>query len=569
MLGRQIPIVIGTGKVDGIPVVGGASTVTTITGYTQVKLHTLQSLDQVGGTAWLNDDPFSRVALVPIQGSSQVAALGYLLAYDPFGDGYTLIRVEVNDEVIYDAEQGIGSSDQFRFYGGQHTAVDPITANAIGADAGAWQNFAMLYLDGFAATSPPTVKCVISNAATETGGSGTIAWTGTPPSGILDAFPHGSAYDPAEGVIYQILEPTDIPGLAGVWLAVLDIDSRLELYRVPLEGSAPYTAGPDVVDGQLSVPIAMNGTGLVFVHLDTLVTPKLTAVYDAASGHLIASYIDPVNMEWLTVQQFGQLWVFIGHNFDAGTGVTGIFDPAKGTLEVDPEGFPGRYSVINGRVTSEFTSFFTATSSFTGDADIYELRFDGDAWTSTLLQSLTGLSGLSASVLWFDPATGYLVVGYILADPIFRWLYLNPDTGAVIDTFDTARMGTNVSFQLPRLHNRLISLPGFVLMLWSDGDPDTPAYEIISLNIQEKTISTFASEVMPPVPTDSRFMYLIADQAKALWMSALGEYVWTVHRQPNTLPGSITLQTMVTKVMFLAGYPPEELTFESFEGISL
>ncbi|TGP13043.1 hypothetical protein, partial [Mesorhizobium sp. M2D.F.Ca.ET.233.01.1.1] len=61
VLGRPIPIVIGTGKVDGIPVVGGAVTTQVVSGYTQQQLTSLQNLgDFPPGTAWLNNDPFSR-----------------------------------------------------------------------------------------------------------------------------------------------------------------------------------------------------------------------------------------------------------------------------------------------------------------------------------------------------------------------------------------------------------------------------------------------------------------------------------------------------------------------------
>ncbi|WP_146606023.1 hypothetical protein [Mesorhizobium kowhaii] len=548
-----------------MPGIGGSRTVQTPTGYTTEHIGWGPEAGYPPGTTFIGGGFSGYDALIPTFATSQVAVLGYLLAYDPFGEGYKLVRLEINDQVVFDAEHGIGASVNYRFYGGTQTAPDPITVGVMGDKAGAWQGFVMLFLDGYEADSAPSVKAVISNAATDTGASGAIEWTGEVPSGGIDAFPHGSAYDPSEDVIYQILEPTDIPGLSHIYLAVLDVDTLEERYRVPLEGSEPYAVGRDVVDYQLSVPIAMNGTGLVFVQFATLTMPNhMSAIYNAATGHLVASYIDTANMTWLTVQQFGHLWVFIGHNFDAGMGVTGIFDPAKGTFDVDPEGVASSYLIVNGRVTTGFTSFFTATSSFTGDADLYELRFDGDAWTSTLLHSLTGLTGLSADVLWFDPLTGYLVVGYDLTGPIYRWIYVDPETGTVIDTFDTAKMGTNVSFQLPRLHNRLISKPGFVLMLWSDGDPDEPVYEIISLDIQEKALSTFATDVVSPFTDDTRFSYLIADQGKGLWISALGEYVWTVHRQPNTVPGQVSLRWMLTKVMFLGGYSPEELTFEGF-----
>lgn len=564
VLGRQIPIIIGTYPVDGIPVIGGASTVSSITGYTQVKLGSLQGLYDVGGVAWLNNDPFSRVALVPIQGASQVAAMGYLLAYDPFGDGYKLVRLQVNDEVVYDAEKGIGASEKFRFYGGQHTAIDPITSKTIGANAGAWQNFAMVYLDGFSATSPPSVKAVISNNATETPGSGEIVWSGEAPSGTVDAFPHGSAYDPAEGVIYQILEPTDIPGLSGVWLAVLDVDSRHELYRVPLEGSEPYTS--DAVDYQLSVPIAMNGSGLVFVHLATLVSPKLTAVYDAATGHLVASYVDVKDMVWLTGQQIGQKWVFFGQSFDDDPNcMAAVFDPAKATLDVSnilSDG-PNTYVAVKGRVTSGFSSFFCANASLTGDVDVYELRFDGDAWSAVLVASLSGLTLLSVNVLWFDPATGYLVVQYDLAGPIHRFVYIDPDTASVVDTFDVAQSYTNVAALIPTFHDRLVSRPGYVLMLAAT---DFPHFAVYALDILGKSISTFASGLTADDGT--RMTYVIVDQSNARYMTAIGDDAWTVHRQPNTLPGSITLEAMLTKVMSLSGYGPSELVFEGFDGLS-
>jgi hypothetical protein len=565
VLGRQIPIVIGTYPVDAIPVIGGASTVTSISGYTQVKLTTLQGLGDVGGVAWLNNDPFSRVALVPIQGASQVAAMGYLLAYDPFGDGYKLVQLKVNDEVVFDAEKGIGASTTFRFYGGNHAAVDPITAKAIGANAGAWQNFAMVYLDGFAATSPPSVKAVISNNATTTAGSGGIVWSGEAPSGVTDAFPHGSAYDPAEGVIYQILEPTDIPGLSGVWLSVLDVDSRLEIYRVPLEGSETYTS--DAVDYQLSTPIAMNGSGLVFVHFVTLTMPNhMTAVYEAVTGHLIASYVDTVNMVWLTGQQIGQKWVFFGESLDDDPNcMAAVFDPAAGSLDVAnilPDG-PRTYVAVKGRVTSGFTSFFSATATLAGTADVYELRFDGDSWSAIPLATLTGLTSLSVNVLWFDPATGYLVINYLLAGPTNRFKYIDPDTATVVDTFDASasKVYTNVAALVPFFHDRLISKPGFVAMFQTAG-----SNEVALLDIGSKSISTFVTGLSAPDFT--RLAEIIVDQGNARYMTATGAYIWTVHRQPNTLPGSITLEAMLTKVMSLGGYGPSELVFEGFDGLS-
>jgi hypothetical protein len=579
VLGRQIPIVIGTGKVDGNPVIGGSTTSRVITGYQQYP-HTAAGAKAAGGSGfdsaldsfppgskWTTGDAFSPTVDVPVYGTSVGASLGYLLAYDPFNLGYLLVRLEVNDEVVYDAENGIGASTTFRFYGGQHTAIDPIAKAAIGANAGAWQNFAMVYLDGFAADSPPTVKAVISNASTTTPPSGKIVWTGPAPSGVMDAFPHGSAYDPAEDVIYQILQPTDIPGLTQIYLAVLDAATRTERYRVPLEGSEPYAVGTDVIDYQLSTLIAIPGTGLVLAQLQGApAAPRLSAIYDSATGHILASQIDTVNQNWLTVQSApDNRWLFIGHNFDAGTGVTGIYDAVAGTFTVDPEGVPGRYLTVTGRRTTGFSSFFTVDADIGGAASVYELRFDGSSWSSTLLQSLTG-DFPTVKVLWFDPQTGYLV---ILQDPSAgsrQFKYIDPDTGTVVDSFtisDSDPAYFNSSFLLPVLHNRLISRPGFVLML---ADTGSSTYGIYLLDIVGKSVSIFASGLSAPDAT--RMSYVIADQAKGQYITAIGDYFWTVHQQQNVAPGAISLQSLITKTMLLAGYSSGELTFSGFDGLT-
>jgi hypothetical protein len=400
VLGRSIPIVIGTGKVDGAPVIGGAVTVSTSTAGS--------SSSGVGGITGFatgptlfggQGTPATTTTTVPTSSTQQTAQLGYLLAYDPFGDGYELIRLEIDDKVVYDAENGIGASEKFRFYGGTQTTVDPITKSVIGTKAGAWQGFALVFLDGYVANNAPTVKAVISNAATDAPASGVIAWTGTAPSGVIDAFPHGSCYDPAENVIYQILQPTDIPGLTQIYLAVLEVDTRVERYRVPLQGSEAYAVGTDVIDYQLSVPITMRGSGLIMVQLSGApATPRLTGIWDIATGALVASYTDTVNMLWLTVLPIGQKWVFFGESFDDDPNcMAAVFDPATASLEVANilASGPRTYVAVNGRVTSGFTSFFSATASVAGAVDVYELRFDGDAWSAVLLASLTGVTGLS------------------------------------------------------------------------------------------------------------------------------------------------------------------------------
>jgi hypothetical protein len=568
VLGRQIPIVIGTGKVDGNPVIGGSVTSRVITGYTQYP-NSVSGAKAAGGSGfdraldswppgskYTTGDALSPTVDVPVYGTSVGAQIGYLLAYDPFNLGYILVRLEVNDEVVYDAENGIGATTTFRFYGGQHTAIDPIASAAIGANAGAWQNFAMVYLDGFAASSPPTVKAVISNASTMTPPSGEIVWTGPAPSGVMNAFPNGSAYDPAEDVIYQILEPTDIPGLTQIYLAVLDVATRTERYRVPLEGSEPYLTTEGY---QLSRAIAMPGTGLLLAQLYGA-TSRLSGIYDSATGHLLASWADTVNMTWTNAQAFGNLWLFIGGNFDAGTLATGVYDTTAGTFDVDPEGAAGRNIVANGRRTTGASSFFTIDSRLDDTADVYELKYDGSAWTSTFLLSLAGDSP-TVDVLWFDTQTGYLVI-LQRSDPE-EFKYVNPDTGAVVDSFTIATGAGGSNTAIGGHNGRLVSRPGYVLMLaWTDASH----YDIRLLDIVGKSISTFASGLS--ADDDLRRELVIADQAKGQYITAIGEYVWTVHQQQNVVPGAITLQSLITKTMFLAGYSSGELTFSGFDGLT-
>jgi hypothetical protein len=166
-------------------------------------------------------------------------------------------------------------------------------------------------------------------------------------------------------------------------------------------------------------------------------------------------------------------------------------------------------------------------------------------------------------VLWFDPLTGYLVINYHTSGPTNRFTYIDPEDGSVVDTFTTTSSKTyfNVAALIPTFHDRLISKPGFVAMFETSSGND-----VVILNIQAKTFATFASDLVASDGT--RLTQVIVDQSKALYISANGAYAWTVHQLPGSTPGLVSLQDIVTKVMFLAGYGPSELTFEGFSGLS-
>ncbi|TPI30017.1 hypothetical protein FJW08_15145 [Mesorhizobium sp. B3-2-1] len=220
---------------------------------------------------------------------------------------------------------------------------------------------------------------------------------------------------------------------------------------------------------------------------------------------------------------------------------------------------PAIYTLNKGRRTAGFFSFFVATEDLSGTSEIYELRFDGDAWTSVHLLSLTGSAVPAVDVIWFDPLTGYLVLLHHLSAGTKRFKYINPDTGDVADSFDVADglAYFNVAALIPIFYDRLISQPGYVLML-APGDD----FGIYLLDVVAKSISTFATDLSAPDGT--RIAEIIVDQYKTRYISATGAHVWIVHGQPNSVPGTITLRRAIEMLMFLAGIPAEKLRFEGF-----
>jgi len=172
-LGRPLPVVIGTGRVDGIYFVGGTETISTVT----TEDVTVPDPDYIvvgglqnaaaGGTAAFFA-PRQTTSTVTTETENRTMA-GYALAYDAFERGYNLVRLEVDGTVVYDIEAGIPATTTFRFYGGRHSSTDEILTEIIGANAGAYENFVMVFIDGYPADSPPGVSAVISNTANSGG----------------------------------------------------------------------------------------------------------------------------------------------------------------------------------------------------------------------------------------------------------------------------------------------------------------------------------------------------------------------------------------------------------------
>ncbi|RWB66583.1 phage tail protein [Mesorhizobium sp.] len=546
VLGRSIPIIVGTDKVDGIPVVGGATTSQVVTGYTEQKTTTFtRSLDSYpAGTRWKNGDYWSSGGIVeiPTYGSQQIAQLGYLLAYDPFGDGYKLIRLEVNNEVVYDAENGIGASINFRFYGGNHSSVDVIATANVGAQAGAWQAFAMVYLDGFPSTSAPSVKAVLSNAATDGGGTHEIAWTGTVPATFTEnSAGRQAAYDPTQDVIYQILGSTYLPGSTQVWLIVLDAQTYSERYRIPLQGSEPYVSG-------FMWLYAIRGSNFVFVRF-----PGIDFVYDVVTGAAVSSHTEVgENFDWKIGFPFGDTYIITGFDFDSADLPYAQIDLAGG-LSIGHIAGAGSGDLVYGRTTSGTVSFFICDSAGTVD----EATFDGDAWTVATVYTSAGVP----TGAWYDPLTGYLVV-FETVSGAYYIRYIDPADGSTIDSITVTKAYFINTGTFATGRERYWPRPGYVMMT-EGADDDGKVY---LLDIAAKTISTYADHTGI---TNLSFTTGIFDQNKSVWFEAYGDDHWVEHQLPNTTPGLVSVSSfLITKIMSLVGYGPSELTFDGFVGLT-
>ncbi|MGX9145948.1 phage tail protein [Mesorhizobium sp. 128a] len=553
VLGRPIPIVIGTYPVDGMPVVGGALTVSTISGYNQVTLKNYEGLsDYPPGSKWLNNDPFSRVALVPIPGSQQVAALGYLLAFDPFGDGYELIQLSIDNEVVFDAENGIGASETFRFYGGNHTAVDPIAKGVIGSKAGAWRHFAMVYIDGRPSTSAPSVKAVISNAASSSRGNEEIAWITDDVSSLASdgatGGTLGAAYDIADGIIYQTLTASQVPGLTQVYLVALDVDTHVEIYRVPLAGSEEYVTG-------VANTLAIRGSGFVLVRMAVpSEADSPTRIYNATTGAIVAEWREATGetLDWRVGMQFGAKYVFVGVSYNGSNWVDSFYaiaDLSLGTLLVSSDPSFDIGVVVRGRTLAGSISFFVNGSAIGEVGNVYELTFDGDTWTRTLAYDAAGdVYGIA-----FDPKTGYLVASVDEGGGTHRIAYVDPETATLVDSFTGPQSYTGDGGLNAEGYERFWAKPGFALF------QKMGTNQVYLLNIEAKSFSLYATI---PEATTGYVRTGIYDQGRQAWFYGRNDDVWTEHRLPNTIPGAMALEDILTKAAFLGRYTPEQLTFD-------
>jgi hypothetical protein len=551
-----LPIVIGTGRVDGVYFIGGVETVTTVTTTTTTTPSSgyyvvVGSNPNAASEAASQQSRFSTTETSSTSETETQTFAGYVLAYDMFERGYDLIRVEIDGDVVFDSENGIAATQTLRFYGGRHDAADPILSETIGANVGAYHNFVMLFLDGYPSDAPPSVSCVISNGATDQPESQRIEWTGAVPTTFGDPFAYGSSYDPADGIIYHLLEEDDVPGAGAYQLAVLDTDTHLERYRVPLADSGGYFGS----NGRPQI-MALRGTAHILAefHMGSPNPPDgRNRIYDAVTGAIVAEHVDTSTQEmrWVAGLPFGQKYVFMGFNRHAGEGQQihfGVADIAAGTFDIVAGSIGYNGPPAWGRQVSGSVSFYS--TRYGADTEVHEHTFNGDTWTSALVYA----AGDPVQGLHFDPDTGYLVVASVVASVDGHVDYINPDSGAVIAAFDP---GVVLSNNQPIAgFERFWARPGFALF-W------TSTSVISLLNIRDKTVSVFTDNGS----VANNWTGVIFDQNKLAYYSYYGDSWWTEYRLPNIAPRLLDLDDVVTDVMYLAGFGLPDLTFSGFSGL--
>lgn len=525
-LGRPKAAVIGTGRVDGIPVYGQAKTVTT----------TYKGELQINGTRTYPEP--TTVATIDVV---------YLLARDYFGRGYDILRIEADKEVVFDAENGAIPRIQFRFYNGLQTVVDPLVKKIVGAHAGAHHGDVLLVLPDYPAGQAPTITAVISNAATDTGGTEELHWIGAVPTNMDQAVLH-AGYDPADGLLYQVLTSREI-ATTECLLSVLDVDTHTELYRIPLQDSSFYVGGSVFVN-------ALKGSGYIVVRMAVPAEANSpTRIYNASTGQIVVEWRESADQSilWSASEAFGDVWLLAGDDVDGSGGQLPVFavvNLSLGTFDVTAA--PSAYgSAIDGggRVLANSASFFLRASG-----RVTEATFDGDGWTYHTAYQAVG----TVSAHHYDPGTEYLAVLEEIPAGTFNVYLIRPDTAAIVEAFTTSvrlfpLQGTNINRQnsFPR--------PGYALFGSSSND-------LWAIDIAAHTATKLA-DVNSQTGQDINLG--IYDQARLSYFMAAGDTVWTEYTIPGTVPGEITTESHILDLVTgLGPYTVDQIRFAGFDGLT-
>jgi hypothetical protein len=318
----------------------------------------------------------------------------------------------------------------------------------------------------------------------------------------------------------------------------------------------------------------MRGTDYVITRFaNDALSRRVHRIYDIHSGQIIAEHVEPGDWEtditnvenilWQKGLPFGTKWVMIGGNYLQNNAydsiATGIFDPTEQTITIQlhPGILPADF-IVYGRITSSSVSFFIG--SVTPNFVVYEATYDG-AWTYRL--AYTGADNVGT--LWYDPGTGYLIVREGLHSGVYTYTYINPDTGAVIDSFTNATAFNNLFDVFINGYERFWDKAGYVL--GAKGNPDDlPGVWI--LNVREKSWSEFATN-SDPSSNNIEFLTGMFDAAHGLYITGYSlsdpQTEYTVHRIPTRLPQLMPLSDLIKDVLSLAKINDSNTTIE-FDG---
>lgn len=473
---------------------------------------------------------------------------GNLLARNFAGDPYVLVQLVIDDNVRYDAQRSIPATVSFDFKDGLQETPHPVVVSASGKNllhAGDIQ----VFLNGFEADSAPSVKAVISELPIEPEAVIGFDWTGEEP--IDNSEGNGIAYNDVDGILYHIANEGQLPGTAsGLVLISLDPVDHTEISRVLLEGTAggsPYFN-----------PLALPGTPYIAVPLEAP-TRKL-AVYNSLTGEEVASWPEDADatMSWRAVMPYKSKYLFLGVNVKSSSPhyrkmYVATVDPIGGTIVVSRQAVVEWDSVQGvifqpGRNSLAFTSFFALGNL----RDLYELRWDGASLEMGLLVTFEqdtrdclydGKTELVICPQYTDfVSTGRMIKG------------INPDTGAEEFSYDTTvRLdGAGVTaFNI----GRFWPIEGFIFF--------RNGLAIYLFDIEARQLSLWATI------TNADAYMVIHQLGSWFYYERVGEIEWREVQIAKFEAGYVPLDTVLTRILALSGWQPEDLTFDGLSVVGV
>lgn len=497
----------------------------------------------------------------------------YLLATNPFFVQYDLVRLEIDDVVVYDAETGSTSQVGFRFYDGRQTLPDPVVTKYVKDNPGANYGDILLVLPKAEYDSPPQVRAVISMSVDVPEDARTFIGNFAPHAYTFFDYTQ-AGYDQQLGLIYQLYRESNyyLSDDPSATITTLSADTGEEIRRAVWQseaGEAAYnfTALPGTslvafsaysnTDGKYAVYLADTKTGRDVTRTDH------SGYFEDIVQWMLCS-IDATNVQsgaYLTFGAYEGVW-----SDPQGNSALSVIDVFAGTVTIidNPVAIDYWSKACSGRRRPDSVSFFAAYwadgDSYNQSKSIVELIWYGG--TDVAVQTVWETSGSEVvDSVAYDPQTGYLVAG--TSDGFdYRVRVINPKTGATVSTISSPeRLLQNIGTFGESL--RMFASPGHVLLPNTDG-----SYHVYDVDLSQFTLSVWAENESSDVYEE------IYDQARGCWFyddgvedpDSPGDYIagWTKVSTAKLQAQELTLQAAITLVCSLAGLTEDDLTFEGF-----